>query len=276
MIGQLSTYWSRVSCAFDGSSWSSWAYWQPFTWNYHSKRFLKLHKNWGITITSWDLQNRVACIEKPHTMHGACNSVCVRCIYEQSGYKRPHQVLGSPWGRSAIRRNESIDVGKSQRLPIEGNARINKVLAMRPGLAKIIDKVCISRYFKHPETDCHIAANDCSIYYTDTWLLKWVHWLSKSQSMNRRTTYYGCEDMVDYNTGVAWASLLIARIYPWVAHESQIHWYLPTFQDTECKNCRQVCHGGFKASPVLDPVDVDKAYRYSVLHYYCVQWYVQS
>jgi len=28
--------------------------------------------------------------------------------------------------------NESIDVGKSQRLRKEGNARINKVLAMRP------------------------------------------------------------------------------------------------------------------------------------------------
>jgi hypothetical protein len=40
--------------------------------------------------------------------------------------------------------NESIDIGKSQRLRKEGNARINKVLAMKPGLAKIIEKVCIS------------------------------------------------------------------------------------------------------------------------------------
>jgi hypothetical protein len=40
--------------------------------------------------------------------------------------------------------NESIDIGKSQRLRQEGNARINKVVAMRPGLAKIIEKVCIS------------------------------------------------------------------------------------------------------------------------------------
>jgi hypothetical protein len=40
--------------------------------------------------------------------------------------------------------NESIDIGKSQRLGKEGNARINKVSAMRPGLAKIIDKVRIS------------------------------------------------------------------------------------------------------------------------------------
>jgi hypothetical protein len=39
--------------------------------------------------------------------------------------------------------NESIDIGKSQRLRKEGNARINKVSAMKPGLAKIIEKVRI-------------------------------------------------------------------------------------------------------------------------------------
>jgi len=37
--------------------------------------------------------------------------------------------------------NESIDDGKCQRLRKEGNPRINKVSAMRPGLAKIIEKV---------------------------------------------------------------------------------------------------------------------------------------
>jgi hypothetical protein len=40
--------------------------------------------------------------------------------------------------------NGSIDIGKSQRLRKEGNARINKVSAMRPGLAMIIEKVHIS------------------------------------------------------------------------------------------------------------------------------------
>ena len=40
--------------------------------------------------------------------------------------------------------NESIDIGKSQRLRKEGNASNNKVSAMRPGLAKIIVKVLIS------------------------------------------------------------------------------------------------------------------------------------
>jgi hypothetical protein len=40
--------------------------------------------------------------------------------------------------------NESIEIGKSQRLRTNGKARINKVSAMRPSLAKIIEKVCIS------------------------------------------------------------------------------------------------------------------------------------
>ena len=40
--------------------------------------------------------------------------------------------------------NESIDVGQSQRLRKEGNARIDQASAMRPGLAKIIEKVHIS------------------------------------------------------------------------------------------------------------------------------------
>jgi hypothetical protein len=39
---------------------------------------------------------------------------------------------------------EHIDIGKSQRLRKEGNAKINKVSAMKPGLAKIIQKVHIS------------------------------------------------------------------------------------------------------------------------------------
>jgi hypothetical protein len=42
--------------------------------------------------------------------------------------------------------NENIDIGKSQRLQKEGNSRINKVGAMRPGIAKIIAKVFISGY----------------------------------------------------------------------------------------------------------------------------------
>jgi len=40
--------------------------------------------------------------------------------------------------------NESTDIGKSQRIRKEGNARTNNVLAMSPGLAKIIEKECIT------------------------------------------------------------------------------------------------------------------------------------
>jgi len=71
--------------------------------------------------------------------------------------------------------NEGIDNGKSQRLREEGNARINKVSAMRPGLANIIEKVRISRCFENPETNSHITANACCIDYTDNWSLKRVH-----------------------------------------------------------------------------------------------------
>ena len=36
-------------------------------------------------------------------------------------------------------KNQWTDIGKSQRLRKEVNARINKVLAMQPGLARIIE-----------------------------------------------------------------------------------------------------------------------------------------
>jgi len=76
-----------------------------------------------------------------------------------------------------FRENESIDLGKSQRLRKEGNARINKVLAMEPGLAKIFEKVRISRYFETAEIDLHVAENACCIDYPNTWSSKRVHLL---------------------------------------------------------------------------------------------------
>jgi len=57
--------------------------------------------------------------------------------------------------------NESIDIGQRQRLRKEGNATINKVSATRPGLANIIEKVCISTYLESPETDLYIPDNAC-------------------------------------------------------------------------------------------------------------------
>jgi hypothetical protein len=99
--------------------------------------------------------------------------------------------------------NEKIDFGKSQRLRKEGNARISKVSAMKPGLGKIIEKVRISRYFPSPEIDLRIAENACCIDYADTWSPKQVHGLSKSQSPNRGTSDYGCEDTLELNIEIA-------------------------------------------------------------------------
>jgi len=70
---------------------------------------------------------------------------------------------------------ESIDIGTSQRLRQVGNARFNTVLAMRPGLAKMIVKVPIARYFESPETDLHIVENVCCIDYAHTRSSKRVH-----------------------------------------------------------------------------------------------------
>jgi len=65
--------------------------------------------------------------------------------------------------------NENTHIRKSQRLGKEGNARINKVSTMKPGLAKIIGKVCISRYSENSETNYHIAVNASCVDYVDTW-----------------------------------------------------------------------------------------------------------
>jgi len=123
--------------------------------------------------------------------------------------------------------NERIDIGKSQRLRKEGNARINKVSAMKPGLAKVIEKVFISTYFECAETDLQIAENAGCIDYADTWSAKRVHRLSKSQSPDRSTTYYGCEDTLELDTGVAPARLPITWIHARVAYKPKIQ-RLPT------------------------------------------------
>jgi len=70
---------------------------------------------------------------------------------------------------------ESVAFGYCQRLRKEGNARINKALAMRSGFGKIIEKVHILRYFESPETDLHIADKALGIDYADTWSSKQVH-----------------------------------------------------------------------------------------------------
>jgi hypothetical protein len=70
---------------------------------------------------------------------------------------------------------ESIDIGKIQRLRKEGNTRINNMAAKRPGLAKIIDRVCISRELESPNTVLHKTENACFIDCADTRSSKQVH-----------------------------------------------------------------------------------------------------
>ena len=168
--------------------------------------------------------------------------------------------------------NESTVIGKSQRLRKEGNARIHKVPAMRPGLAKITEKVCIWRHFERPEADLHTAENTCCIDHSDTWWLKWVHWLSKCQSTNRITAYYACENTAEFDMGVAWASLLSTRTHTGVAHKSEIQWLPATLPNTGWKDHPQLHLGRIEAIPIVDPVEVKQAYGSSASLYYYLQW----
>jgi hypothetical protein len=125
--------------------------------------------------------------------------------------------------------NESIDIGNSQTLRKQGNARINKVSAMRRGLAKIIEKVRISWYFESRETDLHIAENACCIDYADTWSSKQVYLLWKSQSPHCGTSDYGCEDTLELDTGGTQACLPITGIHTWGTSKSKYTEYRPMF-----------------------------------------------
>jgi len=172
--------------------------------------------------------------------------------------------------------NETIDIGKSQRLRKEGNARMNKVSALWPGLAKILEKVHIWRNFESTETDLQIAENACCNDYSDTLSSKWVLGLSKRETTDRSTTYHRCEDIVESSTGVAWASLPITRIHLGAAQESNIQWLLPTLHNSGWMDHLQVRHGGVKAIPVLDPGGVQMAYSYAASLYHSVQGHVRS
>jgi hypothetical protein len=62
------------------------------------------------------------------------SSLRVKGCTKSSEAHEPDQQFGE---------NESTHIGRGQRLRKEGNARINKMLAIKPGLAKIIEKVHI-------------------------------------------------------------------------------------------------------------------------------------
>jgi hypothetical protein len=85
-------------------------------------------------------------------------------------------------------KNEIIDIGNSQRLSAEGNNRISKLSAMRPGLGKSIGQVCISRKFESPEIDDQIAGNSCSIDYGNIGSSQYVPYLTKSDGTDHNTT----------------------------------------------------------------------------------------
>jgi len=175
-----------------------------------------------------------------------------------------------------FRVNESIDIKKCPRLQKEGNPQINKVSAMRPGLAKIIEKECISKYFESPETDLHIAENACCIDYTDTCSSKWVHLMSKSQSPHRSTTFHGVKHTFRLNTNGRGASLPITKIDLRVAPTSKIQWLPATLNNTEWMDYFQVHHWSFKAILILDHRGIKVAYDHIASVYHSSQWYVRS
>jgi hypothetical protein len=172
--------------------------------------------------------------------------------------------------------NESIDIGKSKWLRMEGNAKINKVSAMRPGLAKIIEKVRISWYFESPEADRDKAENACCMYYANTCSLKRVYWLSESQSPHCSTSDYGCEDTLELYCGVTRARLPLTGIHPQVASAHKIQWISATIHNSGWMDDCQLCHASIEAILILDPLDVEEAYSHIASCYYCVQWHIRS
>jgi len=172
--------------------------------------------------------------------------------------------------------NECIDIRKSQRVRKEGNAKLKKVSAMGPGLAKIIEKVRISRYFESPETNLHRSENACWNDYADTWLLKQVHWLSKGQRPHCGTTRFGCEETLEFETGVALSSLPIMSSHPRVAPEFKIQRIPATLHTTAWMDHCQVHHGSFDAIPILDHVEVEEEYGHIASCYHTLQWHVRS
>jgi len=172
--------------------------------------------------------------------------------------------------------NESIDIGKRQRLRKEGNARIYRVLAMRPGLAKIIEKVCISWYFESPETDLQKAKNAYCIDYAGTWSSKRVHRLSTRQSPHCSTSDYGWEDKFELYTGDTRACLPIVGIHTWMASQSKMHQIPATVHNSRWMDDCEVCHWSIEAIQILDPLDVEEAYSHIASCHHSVQWHVWS
>jgi len=147
---------------------------------------------------------------------------------------------------------------------------------MRPGLGKIIEKVRIWRNFEHPEDDRHTVAYPCWIDYADPGLSKRVPWLLKIQCADCCTTNDGCNYTAGLDTAFPWASLRTIWIHMWVAYESKIQLLLATPHNAAIMDQCLVGHWSFKASPILHPVDVEKAYGYSSTCYHLLHWHVSA
>ena len=181
-------------------------------------------------------------------------------------HERDHQFGG----------NDSINIGQSPSLRNESNASIIMMSAMRPCLAKIIQKVRISRYFESPETDHHRAEIACCTDYAATWLLKRVDWLPQSQIRHCGTTYHGYDDMSELDTAVDSASLPIIRIHLQVALISTIRWLLASLYNTGWMAHCQLHPGRFEDILLLHPVDVEVAYGRIASHFHSLQYHIRS
>jgi len=222
------------------------------------------------TAIEWPaLRNHIPCIAHliELAIYAFISSLRVkRCTKSWEAYERDQQCG----------ENECIVIGMSQRLRKEGNARINKMSAMRPGLGKIIEKGRISWYFESSETDFHIEENATWIDYADTWSSKRVHWLSKSKIPHCGTTDHGHDDTLEFDFGVAWLSLPIIRVHPSLAPSSKPQWLLATLHNTEWMYHCEVSHGSFEAVLILDPVDVEVAHGYIASRHHSQQRHVWS
>jgi len=260
MIGQGLTCWSKATIKLEGSSWWFWADQQPYAWNYDWQPFLKLvGPSWlQSTIEAsgieWPtLRYHIPCMV--HIMElpiGAFrSSLCVKgCAKSCEPPQRDQQ----------FRAINSIGIEQHQRNRKEGNASINMVSAIWPVLGNIINNVCISRNVDSAETDLHIAVNADSIDYSDTRSSKQVHLLIYSLRTNLCATDYESENMMDFNTEVAWGSLPMTRIHPQVAHESKIQWVWITLHNTGWMDHCEVRHCSVKANLIQEIGVVREAY----------------
>jgi hypothetical protein len=130
--------------------------------------------------------------------------------------------------------------------------------------------------FESPETDLHIAGNSCCIDCTDTCSEIRVYWLSNSPCPNYCTSEYGCDDLLEFNTGVTQVGLPIMGIHLWVASKSKIHWIPATVHNSRWMDDHEVCHGSIEDTPILDSVDVEEAYSDIASRHQSIQWHVRS